>query len=115
MSGGRHLVLRRGGRLWGVPEDAVTRVQRSAKGVAVQTGTGVLDADDVLGVRELAGSRRVGAVAQRYIHARYAGFAVLDGEPVILVDVREVPHELRGPSAPPDCRGDETPGPQGRG
>ena len=91
----------------------MTGVQRDPDGVAVRTGSGVLDADEVLGVRELAGSRRVGALTKRYIHARYEGFAVLDGEPVILVDARDVPQELRGPSTPQDGSDDDTPGPPG--
>lgn len=94
MSGGRYLILRREGRLWGVPEDAVSHVERTTSGVTVATSLTVLGADEVLGVRGLTDPRAVGALAARFIHERYAGFAVLDGEPVILVDELDPPRSL---------------------
>ena len=116
MSAGRHLVLRRGGRLWGVPESAVVRVLRDAGGVTVEAGGTLLAAEEVLGMHALAGSRSVGVLTGRFVHGTYDGFAVFDGEPVILVDPRRAPRELRAPGVPArHDEDDDRPDPAGNG
>ncbi len=95
MSRTGYLLLRRGGGVWALPEDAVASVRAGRGGVTVATRHGEIAADEVLAVDRGLAVRRPGALVGRLWPERCAGLAVHAGAPVVVIDPAAPPPALR--------------------
>jgi hypothetical protein len=93
MSGG-YLLLRGAGSLWGLASAAVRGLARRDGAYRVETAGGTLAVEEVLGVAPLA-VRPLPALLHRFWPEIAAGWAVVAGEPVMVVDPQRPPRALR--------------------
>jgi hypothetical protein len=94
------LLLRRGGGLWGVASGAVRGLARRGGAYRIETAGGALAADEVLGVVADLAVRPLPLVVRRFWPEPAGGWAVVGGEPVVVVDPGLPPRTLRAPEDP---------------
>ncbi|MBW8875352.1 MAG: hypothetical protein JF614_10355 [Acidobacteria bacterium] len=96
-----YLLLRRGGGLWGIANAAIDGLVRRGADYRITigdsggNGSGVLAADEILGVVEDLRVWPLAPVVRRFWPQPAAGLAVHGGEPVVVVDPGRPPAALQ--------------------
>lgn len=97
-AGGGFLLLRGAGSLWGLASAAVQGLARRGDTYRVETAGGTLAVDEVLGVAPLL-VRPLPSLVHRFWPEAADGWAVVGGEPVVVVDPQLPPRALRIPGS----------------
>jgi len=96
VSGSGYLLLRRGGGLFGVASADVLGLSRPNGCFRVETRTGGLTADEVVGVAAELDVSPVAPLVRRFWPEAADGWAIHAGAPVVVVDPRRPPTALAG-------------------
>jgi hypothetical protein len=89
------LLLRRGGGVWGIANEAVDGLSREGAAYRIAVGAEALAADEILGVVEDLRVRPAAPALRRFWPEASAGVAVHAGVPVMVVDPLRPPAALR--------------------
>lgn len=100
MSSGGFLVLRRHGVLWGVPEDAVTRISQDEVDTVVETAAGDLAVDEVVGRAATVRIAQLGAYT-RSLMTGTAALGVHQESCLLVVDPAHPPAILQRADSTP--------------
>ena len=90
-----YLLMRRGGALWGVENDAVVSLTRGAGGFCIGVPAGELWLDEIVGVVAELTLQPLAAALRRFWPGGAGSLAVHADMPLVVVDPHRPPHVLR--------------------